>query len=284
MSSSALAADILEPVVPVEPLIVEEAGFSWTGFYAGVNAGWGFAGSVDFENEDRQGSRDVLSHRFRSFGNQDDLDLNGPFAGAQIGANYQTGLLVLGIETDLQWSGIDADDDGGRSGNRSNEAAEVNWFGTARLRAGVAVDRALLYATGGFAYGHVTLDHNLHHEETFRFNPAVGGVGAVGRGRRIFDARVDHDATEWGFVLGGGVEYAFTDNVTAGVEYQYVNLGSGSADGDNGRGTLRTITEEFTVSGEPIPDTRREIVEGTRFGGEPEVDFHTARLKLNFLF
>src|SRR5918998_973412 len=45
MSSSALAADLLEPVVPVEPVpVIEEVpAFTWTGFYAGVDLGWAFS-------------------------------------------------------------------------------------------------------------------------------------------------------------------------------------------------------------------------------------------------
>src|SRR5687768_11918950 len=55
MSSSALAADILEPVVPVEPVVIEEPvpAFTWTGFYVGVNAGWYWLGIDDDINRRR---------------------------------------------------------------------------------------------------------------------------------------------------------------------------------------------------------------------------------------
>jgi len=51
MSSSALAADLLEPVVPVEPVVVPEA-FSWTGGYVGLNAGWAFEANWDDDDDD----------------------------------------------------------------------------------------------------------------------------------------------------------------------------------------------------------------------------------------
>ena len=123
MSSSSLAADILEPIAPVEPVVVEATTFSWTGLYAGVNAGWGFAGDIEFQGGDHHSSDDVLQRSFSFLSTRDEFDLSGPFAGAQIGANYQTGILVLGIEGDLQWSGIDDDDSGNAAFGSDDEVA-----------------------------------------------------------------------------------------------------------------------------------------------------------------
>ncbi|WP_445503980.1 outer membrane protein [Microvirga sp. G4-2] len=59
-----------------------------------------------------------------------------------------------------------------------------DWFGTVRARAGVAFGQALIYATGGFAFA--------------------------------------DDRTGW--TVGGGLEYAFTNNLSAKIEGLYVNL------------------------------------------------------------
>ncbi|MFC4171237.1 outer membrane protein, partial [Microvirga sp. GCM10011540] len=84
----------------------------------------------------------------------------GFVGGGQIGYNYQFGSFVAGVEADLQWADL-----GGSEGVAfvppgfpptfipAGAAGGIDWFGTVRARLGVAFDRALIYATGGFAYG-----------------------------------------------------------------------------------------------------------------------------------
>ena len=76
-----------------------------------------------------------------------------------------------------------------------------DWFGTVRGRVGYAWDRTLIYATGGFAYGNV---------EDRYFDPVVGTTSS--------------SSTRTGWTVGGGAEYAFTDNWTVKGEYLYVDL------------------------------------------------------------
>src|SRR5262245_12999420 len=96
-SASAFAADL--PVrMPVKaPPVAYVVPFSWTGFYIGGNVGWGGAG------DDRVGFHfdgDFL-------GDVGNAKPNGIFGGGQIGYNWQTGAWVFGVETDLQFSGLD---------------------------------------------------------------------------------------------------------------------------------------------------------------------------------
>ncbi|MGO9171039.1 MAG: outer membrane protein [Rhodomicrobium sp.] len=161
---------------------------NWTGFYVGVNVGgaWG-------------AESDQLAYAPDSFGG---LSPSGAFGGAQIGYNRQ-GLfgiapLVLGLEADIQASaaygqGSDAAGDVFRS--------RLQEFGTVRGRAGYAIDRTLLYFTGGLAYG------NVHNE-------AITALG---------DFLTEPAAT--GYVLGGGVEYRFSRWVSFKAEYQFIDLG-----------------------------------------------------------
>ena len=79
--------------------------------------------------------------------------------------------------------------------------AKSDWLATVRGRAGYAFDRILVYGTGGGAFGNVQ---------------------AASR-RAPFSS-----ATQIGWTAGGGVEFAFTPNLTAKVEYLYVDLGSQS--------------------------------------------------------
>ncbi|GGK34744.1 outer membrane protein [Salinarimonas ramus] len=181
-TAAAVAADLPvrtepAPFVPSAPPV-----FSWTGFYAGVNLGYGWGdftgatGGVLFDEGD------------------------GFVGGGQLGYNVQFGSFVVGLETDLQWTNFEGGPavPGALAGTVSE--AQLDYFGTVRGRAGFALDRTLVFATGGLAYG-------------------GADVTAVVAGRTFSD-----DQTHVGWTLGGGVEHAFTNNLTAKVEYLYTDL------------------------------------------------------------
>jgi outer membrane immunogenic protein len=130
---------------------------------------------------------------------------------------------VLGVETDFDWTDL--------SRNSSfvgasfvdpiflrndflteNSSRKLDWLGTTRLRAGFVAtpdNRLMFYGTGGFAYG---------------------------GGSRHFDVFDNVDGWDWnggggsqtrtGWTIGGGVEYAITNNITLKGEYLYYDLGS----------------------------------------------------------
>jgi outer membrane immunogenic protein len=114
---------------------------------------------------------------------------DGFVGGAQIGYNYQyspTG--VLGLETDISATSIDDTVGGVKFG--------MDYLGTIRARAGYTMDRVLFYVTGGAAYGRGELE--------------IAGLS--------------NDQFHWGWTLGGGVEAMVTPNVSARLEYLYVDL------------------------------------------------------------
>jgi outer membrane immunogenic protein len=159
------------------------AAVDWTGFYAGINAGGG------------------------SSANNGDLSPSGGFGGGQIGYNWQ-GVLglgsqwVLGIEADLQGAGISDNANFGLT----NVENSLNWFGTVRGRIGYAFGPALVYATGGFAYGEVESKRSF-----------------FGKGNG-FGVPFDVAETQTGYVLGGGVEYKFNPSWSLKGEYQFISL------------------------------------------------------------
>lgn len=161
------------------------AALNWSGFYAGVNGGGGWSESSD-----------QLAYG-ADFGG---LSPSGGFGGGQIGYNWQGGFgyapLVLGIEADIQGAGIE---DKGTDGTYTYKSS-LDYFGTVRGRVGYAVDRALIYATGGFAYGGI-------------------------RNEALAPAGFSTSTTATGYVLGGGVEYKVTPSWSLKGEYQYINLG-----------------------------------------------------------
>lgn len=121
-------------------------------------------------------------------------DLDGFIGGGQVGYNYQMGQFVVGAEADFQGADL-------ATGNSLGLVrVKTEYFGTVRARVGVAFDRFMPYITGGWAYGNVKTSI-----------PALA-----------FSSDRTHTG---GYAIGGGLEYAFTNNLIGGVEYLYVDLG-----------------------------------------------------------
>jgi outer membrane immunogenic protein len=178
---------------PPPPLPVPPA-FTWTGFYAGVNAGYAFRdGGGRFTNP--------------TYGTVTDAAAKGGFAGGgQLGYNYQftpRSGFVLGVETDIQGTAF-AKTDAAYVGTTPYYSIRpsLDYFGTVRGRVGYAFDRVLIYGTGGFAYG--------------------GGSRSANAAAYPYTLP---DTTRTGYAVGGGIEYAFTDKLSAKVEALYLNLG-----------------------------------------------------------
>jgi outer membrane immunogenic protein len=155
---------------------------TWTGFYIGVNGGYGWTANTQ----------------------PGDLQPSGGFAGGQIGYNMQFGgRWVLGVEADFQGAGIsDKVDLGFVSAENS-----LNWFGTVRGRIGYAMDRTLVYFTGGFAFGEVESKGQL------------------------FGSPFDIHETQTGYVLGGGLEYKFSPAWSVKGEYEFISLDASNLSG-----------------------------------------------------
>lgn len=129
-----------------------------------------------------------------------------------------------------------------RQGSRSEgtiEQTKLEWFGTVRGRLGYAMDRSLIYFTGGFAYGGL---RNSTDSGTFKF-----------------------DSVAAGYVLGGGLEYKLDPAWSLKAEYQYINLGKNDPTtgsgitqsfwkvNDDAFNTARLgLNYHFGVAGEPL--------------------------------
>lgn len=202
----AMAADLAaRPYVKAPPPAV--AVYNWTGFYVGINGGgaWG------------RSRWDYLPIGTTT-GN---FDVSGGLVGGTAGYNWQTGQWVLGVEGDLDWSGVR-----GTNGNRPTLPAaggficngpaaaggtgfacrtENTWLGTVRGRVGYAINNVLLFGTGGVAFGDVKA----------RINSDPGLATFTG----ATDTRV-------GWTAGAGIEWGFLPQWSLKGEYRYVDLGS----------------------------------------------------------
>lgn len=202
--SSASAAD-MAPRYKAPPPVVAPV-FTWTGFYAGLHVGGGFSDSSATVTQTNFPGFEVAS-----LGN----DSSGVVGGGQIGYNWQFAPnWLLGIEGDISGTGIRSTNTapvlflGGAPvgvGFNHGQDRNVDWMASIRGRLGWVWDRWMVYGTGGAAWA----DVNYRNDLTFpgAFNP------------------VSVNKTLSGWVAGGGVEYAVSNNWTVRAEYLYYDFG-----------------------------------------------------------
>jgi outer membrane immunogenic protein len=189
--AQAIAADL--PMAPPPPpprapaaYIPVEPPFTWTGVYFGLNGGYGSGASW-------WGTTAAPTTASNTFG------IMGGLVGGTLGANYQWGGVVLGVETDFDWANLSGSSAAADPGCASCKTSD-DWLGTARARVGFAWNRVMFFGTGGAAYGDM------------KASTPLGGT----------------TTTQFGWTGGGGLEYALTPNWTVKADYLYVSLSNGS--------------------------------------------------------
>ena len=207
-SNSASAADLgggNKGSLKDEPPYV--ARFNWTGAYAGGQIGYGWADT------------DASSGPLTGFNQTHSYDSSGLIGGLHAGYNLHNQGFVYGIEADIDFADLD-ESSVGSLGTISHQT-ELYWMGSLRARIGFAADRTLFYVTGGWAFGEVDITQR------------DVGSGAV----TASNSEIRH-----GWTLGGGVERAFTSNMTARLEYRYTDLGD-----EDFRGASSIDSSDVTV-------------------------------------
>lgn len=185
----------------------DDAPFNWTGFYLGAHLG-GLANLSDIS--------DPLGASL--FGNSNLA--TGGLAGAQIGYNQQSGLVVYGLEADISLPDIEGTSTcSSLSGSfvNSNCRASVDAFGTLTARLGLALGsdgRALLYGKAGAAWYTGSLD-------------LATNDWTAGAANNPFTRR-SNDLSNWGWTLGVGAEYALASRWSLKAEYNYLDFGDQS--------------------------------------------------------
>jgi outer membrane immunogenic protein len=169
ITSSAYAADVEAPMP-----------YDWSGPYIGLHAGY-LWGDVDVDEE---------GEPLTTGG-----DIDGFAGGVLAGFNYQWDPLVLGIEGDFGFA--DVDGDGKVAPPEPDFSYEMSWNAHVRARAGLALDRILLFVAGGLAVADLDVDQE---EQQF-------------------------GTTYWGYSIGGGIDYAITDEVIVRAEYLHDEFG-----------------------------------------------------------
>ncbi len=201
--STASAADIVRARrAPAPPAPVYTPVFSWTGFYAGINGGYGWG--------DSSFSAPFASNSF---------DTSGGLVGGTLGYNYQMNQIVFGIEGDIDASWIKGS---GLCGGLACETKN-SWLGTARGRVGYAFDRFMPYVTGGAAFGDIknTITPIGSASDT-RVGWTVGG-GLEANLYGPWSAKVEYLYVDLGSgapVAGSSADFK-TNIVRAGLNYHF---------------------------------------------------------------
>lgn len=227
-ATAANAADIIrnEPA----PVVVAPM-FSWTGAFAGVQIG----GKWSDTNLNIREKGDVADPFKKGFA----PDPSGFMGGIYAGYNYQfTNNIVLGVDTDFAWADMSKgssadylveDSKGVASAVSLKGKLKEKWSGATRVRVGYAMDRWMPYLAGGVAYAKVN--------SSAKFNDVYGdeiyGLGS--------------NKTLTGYTVGGGVEYALTDNVILRGEYRYSDFGNKSVSDDLTKYKVDYKTNDFRV-------------------------------------
>ncbi|PZF76825.1 hypothetical protein DK847_10145 [Aestuariivirga litoralis] len=220
LAAPAAASDILAP------------GFDWTGLYAGVNAGIAAnQSSFDSSIRDPGNTYDTLKNTL-------DGSQSGLMGGGMLGYALQTGRFVVGAEADLNYLGVSDTrstlEDYDLYNATRKTTIDASWLATLRGRAGLAAGGFLLYGTAGLAAG------NMEATATIKAIDLATGDVAKWKGST--------EATNWGWTAGAGLEYGIS-NVSFGLEYLWVDLGTADWSGDLS-GTLDDAFGNTRVKGE----------------------------------
>jgi len=184
LTGAAAAADL--PAAPPPPA------FTWAGLYVGGQIG--YAWGEDNGNLWLFGNPGAL--KIATGYAPSSVSPAGVIGGAHVGYNWQINQFVVGLEGDVNGTGLK------RSinpvpGVLSTVSSPVQ--GSIRGRVGYALDRTLLYATGGVNFGWI---HNQYD--------ILGGNS--------------FSTTNTGWTVGGGVEYAIDYNWSVRAEYRYTHF------------------------------------------------------------
>ncbi len=210
----------------------QPAAYQWSGCYVGANVGGGASGS-NFGTAVDPGTHlldpdpaVVAANGSGSHGG------DGLLAGGQVGCNFQSGLLVAGLEGDFDYfhsnpfffNSTATLSDGAPF--TVMHSVTTNYLATIRPRIGIAADRNLAYLTGGVAFTHVS------YLETYGDGEAPPGAGTAAASKSLV-----------GWVAGAGWEYALADHWTFRAEYLYagfskVNAVGAITDAGGGANTL----------------------------------------------
>lgn len=205
LTTSAYAADAISTQEPVPVYVTPTSAvpaFNWSGAYIG--------GQIDYsmtQGKFAYGSAPKAKGTGKGF-----------LGGLYTGYNFDAGNnLILGTELDFT-SAFNKGKANDKAGSLGYANTEIRWSGAARARVGYAVDRFLPYIAGGVAFGDIK-DSLATKDSSFTSSK-----------------------TRAGWTVGGGVDYAATNNVILRLEYRHTDFGKQSFDLGNSTNYSRKLS------------------------------------------
>jgi outer membrane immunogenic protein len=261
IAGPAMAADMPLKAPPPPPV------WSWTGFYGGVNGGYGWGNWNSYS----------LSPIFPDgVTTNADPNVRGWFGGVTAGYNWQTSQQwVIGVEADFDWSGEKASDSASSSTSAISPIGtglcdlhapctvttmtttanqwQKAWFATLRARAGYLIDPTwMLYGTGGLAFAGTKFSTSSSTTSTLTdsvgdiVNPADPFlIGTPSTSSAAFSQTEDRV----GFAVGAGVEKLVSQDWSVKAEYLFMDFGKHTFLAGTGDDTTITLTENVVRVG-----------------------------------
>ena len=187
MGGTALAADLPVQLPPLAPMAGSAPIISWTGFYIGAQAGYGWGGGAAAFGNGSSGASQVNPAGF--------------FGGGQVGYNWEmSNGGVVGIEGDI--AGASMTGQLTTFGPTVTITQGVSALGSVRARLGYAMGRWLPYVTGGVAFAEGT------------------------RTEVAFGTSTSATNWHTGWTAGAGLEYAIDNHWSVRGEYRYSDFGT----------------------------------------------------------
>jgi outer membrane immunogenic protein len=190
----AFAADL--PPAYKAPGPMMPAIYDWSGFYVGINGGWGTASRCWDQTAPVTGPEGCH-------------DTSGGFAGGQAGYRWQTGAWVWGFEAQGDWASLSGSNVSQVTGLTNH--SHIDDFGLFTGQVGYAWNTVLVYFKGG---GAVVSDRN-----------DILNNGAV-----VASSSGDN---RWGGTVGAGVEFSFAPNWSAAFEYNHLFIANNNTNFTN---------------------------------------------------
>jgi outer membrane immunogenic protein len=198
-AAPASAADLAARPYTKAPPPMVAAVYDWTGFYLGINGGWGSSHKCwDLTNN----GAPITAFR------EGCHDATGGIVGGQIGYRWQASNWVFGVEAQGDWADLKGSNTSlFFTGPSVTNQSKINALGLFTGHVGYAWNNVLWYVEGGAAVAHD------------KYNGIVIPSGL------IFDQATE---TRWGGVVGTGIDFGFAPNWSAGVKYDHLFMGNRS--------------------------------------------------------
>ncbi|MCK1302832.1 porin family protein [Bradyrhizobium sp. 24] len=204
-----LAAQPVQPLYGKAPQLVAAMIYDWSGYYVGLNGGWGSSANCwDFNGGTPEGCHDAT----------------GGTVGGQIGYRRQTGQIVLGVEGQGNWAGLTGSNDSVAFADINQ--TKIDAFGLITGQIGYAVDNVLFYGKGGAA---VT-------SNTYQISSTLTGA-QLGKSDHIL----------WGGALGAGIEYGFAPSWSVSLEYDHLFMQPGAVHFAAPAGGTDRVRQDFDL-------------------------------------